>query len=63
MIHKLPHADWHIALGDSIKSAQNGDTIIVHNQAQKRLGELAVKDMRPNTEIYFEIEEEEEWLL
>jgi len=42
-----------------IAAAQDGDTIIVHTEAMKELGERAAERMQPEIELIFLIETEE----
>jgi hypothetical protein len=40
-----------------IGAAQDGDTIVVHNEAQKTLGEIAAARMRLGVALSFEVDE------
>jgi len=52
---KIPHANWHMALAIAIEETQDGDTIVVHNDAERELGEIAKERMCPQKQITFEV--------
>ncbi len=54
---EIPLGNWHMALADAIKDAQNGDVIIVKTEAQVELGGRAKERMCPDKEIMFEIKQ------
>ena len=48
----IPKVNWHIALADAIKTAEAGDTIVVHSDAMRNLAESAKERMnRPDLTI------------
>lgn len=55
---KIPRVNWHIALAEAIRTAQPGDTILVHSEAMKGLAQSAMKRMN-RTDLHLEIEGEE----
>lgn len=57
MKHTIHFGNWHIALADAIEAADDGDVIIVHNEAMKELAEGARESMCPDKQLSFEIVE------
>ena len=57
MKHVIPTVNWHMALADAIDASQDGDVIVVQNEAQKELGEIAKSRVCPDKNITFEVKE------
>lgn len=53
----IPRRDWSKHLAAMIEAAQDGDTIMVHSEAMRTLGEIAAKRMRLAIELTFAVEE------
>lgn len=54
----IPKANWPVHLAAMIAAAQDGDTIIVHTESMKMLGELAAERVRPEIGLTFLVETE-----
>lgn len=52
--HKIPSVNWHIALVQTIRTAAEGDTIVVHSERMKELAEGAMQRMS-RTDLHLEI--------
>ncbi len=52
--------NWGVSLAHAILLAQSGDTIVVHAEAQKALGEAMARMRQPNKRITFVVEPSEE---
>ena len=55
MRHIIPERNWHMELANTIDNAQDGDTIVVHDEDMERLALRAKSRMCPNRELNFEI--------
>lgn len=55
MKHTIPRKSWASALADALESAQDGDTIEIHNETMQELAERAHQRMYPDKELVFEI--------
>lgn len=55
MKHTVPVSNWHTALIETIHRAQDGDTIVVHTDAMRELGERARARICPSKNITFEV--------
>lgn len=42
---KIPSDNWHMALADAIRTAVDGETIVVDSAVKKELAELAIERM------------------
>lgn len=54
-IHTIKPANWHMQIADAIKRSDDGDTLIVHTDAQKELAERALARMRPGLKLTIEV--------
>ena len=57
MTHTIPRGNWHLALIDAIKNAQDGDTIECHTEAMQQLAEKAKQRMCPQKSFIFTLED------
>ena len=55
MRHIISTTDWTTSLADAIEVANNGDTIVCHNDAMVELGKRARSRMCPNKTLTFEL--------
>lgn len=58
MTYTISKADWHISLSEYIRLAKDGDTIIMHSDAQKELAIRAKERMCPEKAIEFVVSSE-----
>ncbi len=47
----IPTANWTTALINAIEIAQDGDEIIIHNDAMRELAERAITRMCPDKQV------------
>ena len=58
MRHVIPLKNWHMELANAIDNANDGDTIVVHDEDMKQLALSAKSRMCPDKQLEFELSEE-----
>ena len=57
MKHEIPRSNWPTALAEAIENADDGDTIVCHNEDMAQLAERARQRMCPKKTLMFEIDD------